>query len=120
MTNIVKFLKNLEIIKNKGSDYVKTGHKDLVDCLKICKCTESFYHDDLLIEKGNIYLLREKTVGYVVYEITGLWVSKGHEGGLLTNRAVRKGIKGWNIPSYQGSAFKEIKLNKLSTFLYWR
>lgn len=120
LTNIVKFFKNIEIIKNKDSDYIKTDYKDLVDCLKVCKCTESFYHDDLLIEKGNIYLLIEKTVGYVVYEITGLWVNKGHEGGLLTGRAVRKGIKGWNIPSYQGSAFREIKLSQLSTFLYWR
>lgn len=91
-----------------------------MDDLKICRCTESFYHDDLLIEKGNIYLLREKTVGYVLFEITGLWTDKGHEGGLFTHKATVEGLKGWNIPSYQGLAFKEINLSHLYTFLYWR
>lgn len=119
LTNIAKFLKNLRIIKSKDSDYIRKGFKDLVNSLKICKCIESFYHDDLLIEKGNIYLLRDKAVDYVVYEITGLWVNRGHEGGLLTHRATIEGLKGWNIPSYRGLAFKEINLNQLSTFLYW-
>lgn len=119
MTNIYKFIKNFKVIKNKDSDYIINDYRYLVDGLKVCVCIEPFIHDDLLIEKG-IYLLREKSVGYVVYEITGLWVNRGHKGGLLTDRAVRKGIKGWDIPSYQGSAFKEIKLDQLSTFLYWR
>ena len=119
MTNIYKFIKNFKAIKNKDSDYIKYGFRNLVDGLKVCVCIEPFIHDDLLIEKGNIYLLRDKAVGYVVYEITGLWVNKGHEGGLLTHRATREGLKGWNIPSYRGLAFKKINLNQLSNFLYW-
>lgn len=120
MTNIYKFIKNFNAIKNKDSDYIRNGFRNLVDGLKVCVCIEPFIHDDLLIEKGNIYLLREKSVGYVVYEITGLWVNKGHEGGLLTHKATREGIKGWNIPSLNGKDFKEINLSQFSTFLYWR
>ena len=120
LTNIYKLIKNFKAIKNKDSDYIRNGFRNLVDGLKVCVCIEPFIHDDLLIEKGNIYLLREKSVGYVVYEITGLWVNKGHEGGLLTHKATREGLRGWNIPSRNGRNFKEINLSQFSTFLYWR
>ena len=119
LTNIYKFIKNFKAIKNKDSDYIINDYRNLVDGLKVCVCIEPFIHDDLQIEKG-IYLLREKSVGYVVYEITGLWVNNGHKGGLLTDRAVRKGIKGWNIPGGRKDCFKIISINHLNSFIYWR
>ena len=82
------------------------------------KCVIPFTHDDLLIEKDNIYLLRKKEFGYVLYELTGLWRPKGHQGKILTTKAVYDGIRGWNIPSYYEDYFKIIGYNYLYPFLY--
>lgn len=121
MTNIAKFLKNLGIIKSKDSDYIRKGFKDLVDDLKICKCIESFYHDDLLIEKGNVYLIRQRATGSCsIYELTGLWKHKGHDANILTFTALNNGLKGWNIPGGRKDCFKIISTNHLNSFIYWR
>lgn len=121
MTNIAKFLKNLGIIKSKDSDYIRKGFKDLVNSLKICKCIESFYHDDLLIEKGNVYLIRQRATGSCsIYELTGLWKHKGHDANILTFTALNNGLKGWNIPGGRKDCFKIISTNHLNSFIYWR
>lgn len=121
MTNIAKFFKNLGIIKSKDSDYIRKGFKDLVNSLKICKCIESFYHDDLLIEKGNVYLIRQRATGSCsIYELTGLWKHKGHDANILTFTALNNGLKGWNIPGGRKDCFKIISTNHLNSFIYWR
>lgn len=121
MTNIAKFLKNLEIIKSKDSDYIRKGFKDLVDDLKICRCTEPFIHDNLQIEKGNVYLIRQRATGSCsIYELTGLWRNRGHDANILTFTALNNGLKGWNIPGGRKDCFKIISTNHLNSFIYWR
>lgn len=119
-TNLKRFIKNYKHIKEEDSDYVIYEKRVFVDDLKVCICTESFYHDDLLIEKGNVYLLRRKSSGsYAIYEITGLWKYQGHDANLLTYKANINGLKGWNIPPKYRGCFKVVKFNQLNSFLYW-
>lgn len=101
------------------SEYVYFEYWGIRKTLEICVCTESFTYDDLLIKKGNTYLIRKKPNGYAIYELTGLWVYIGHEAGLLNDRALENGIKGWNIPSKYRRCFKVGNTNLLSSFLYW-
>ena len=102
-----------------GNDYIKSSyHNNFKENVKICKCIVPLSHDDLQIEKDNIYLLRKKEFGYVLYELTGLWRPKGHQGNMLTIKAVNKGIRGWNIPSHYKDYFKITGPNLIYTFLY--
>lgn len=119
-TNIKKFLENYKLIMADRSDYVHFEYWGTRKTLEICVCIESFMWDELLIEKGNTYLIRIKHHGYAIYELTGLWVFLGHEAGLLNNRALENGIKGWNIPPKYRKCFKVININQLTPFLYWR
>ena len=118
-TNIKKFLENYKLIMAYRSEYVQFEYWGIRKTLEICVCTKSFTWDDLLIEKGNTYLLRKKYHGYSIYELTGLWVSMGHQAGLLNDRALENGIKGWNIPPKYRRCFKVVKPNQLTSFLYW-
>ena len=119
-TNIKKFLENYKRIKKEDSDYVIYSKRVLVDDLKVCICTESFYHDDLLIEKGNVYLLRRKSTNFFsLFEITGLWKYHGHDANILTFKALGHGLKGWNITGSHLSCFKVINVKRLYPFLYW-
>ena len=43
----------------------------------------------------------------------------GHQAGLLNDRALENGIKGWNIPPKYRKCFKVINANQLTSFLYW-
>jgi len=117
-TNIKKFLENYKLIMADKSEYVQFEYCKTAKTLEICICTESFTYDDLLIKKGNTYLIRIKNHGYAIYELTGLWVSMGHQAGLLTNRALENGIKGWNIPPKYRGCFKVINPNQITSFLY--
>lgn len=118
-TNIKKFLENYKLIMADRSDYVYFEYWRIRKTLEICICTESFTYDDLLIKKGNTYLIRKKLHGYSIYELTGLWVFAGHKAGLLNDRALENGIKGWNIPPKYRRCFKVVKHNQLNQFLYW-
>lgn len=114
-------MKNLGIIKSKDSDYIRKGFKDLVDDLKVCICIEPFIHDDLQIEKGNVYLIRQRATGSCsIYELTGLWRNRGHDANILTFTALNNGLKGWNIPGGRKDCFKIISTNHLNSFIYWR
>lgn len=117
-TNIKKFLENYKLIMDYRSEYVQFEYWGIRKTLEIYVCTESFTWDDLLIEKGNTYLLRKKYHGYSIYELTGLWKPRGHQGNMLTVKAVNDGIRGWNIPSFFESYFKTIRLGHLHSFLY--
>lgn len=118
-TNIKKFLENYKLIIADRSEYVHFEYCKTAKTLEICYCIESFTWDDLLIEKGNTYLIRKKPHGYAIYELTGLWVFIGHQAGLLNERALENGIKGWNIPQKYRKCFKVVKPNHLKHFLYW-
>ena len=117
-TNIKKFLENYKLIMDDRSEYVHFGYREIAKTLEICYCIESFTWNDLLIEKGNTYLIRIKPHGYVIYELTGLWVFVGHKAGLLNDRALENGIKGWNIYRKFSDNFKEINLSAIYDFLY--
>lgn len=118
-TNIKKFLKNYKLLKADNSEYVIYGNRLLVDDLKVCICIEPFIHDDLQIEKGNVYLFRKRATGnYSIYELTGLWRTEGHQAHILTVKAVNDGIKGWNISSRYKDYFKIIGNSFLCPFLY--
>lgn len=117
-TNIKKLLENYKLIMADRSEYVHFEYCKIAKTLEICYCIESFTWDDLLIEKGNTYLIREKIHGYAIYELTGLWVFAGHRAGLLNDRALENGIKGWNIPPKYRRCFKVVKPNQLTSFLY--
>ena len=120
-TNIKKFLENYKLLKADNSNYVIYGKRVFVDDLKVCICTRSFVHDDLQIEKDNVYLLRRKSsTRYAIYEITGLWKYMGHDAGILTYKALNDGLKGWNIPRKYIEYLKVIKIEQLHTFIYWR
>lgn len=118
-TDIKKFLENYKLIMADKSEYVQFEYSRIKKNLEICVCTESFIHDDLLIKKGNTYLIRKKPHGYSIYELTGIWVLMGHQAGLLNDRALENGIKGWNIPSKYRGCFKVINPNRVTSFLYW-
>ena len=118
-TNLKLFMKNYKTMCKYGNDYINSNwYKYFKENTKICKCVIPFYHDNLLIEKDNIYLLREKEVGYVLYELTGIWIPKGHQGQMLTTKAVTSGIRGWNIPSCYKDYFKITRDIYLYPFLY--
>lgn len=118
-TNLKLFMKNYKTMCEYGNDYIRSSYyNNFKENVKICKCVIPFIHDDLMIDKDNIYLLRKKEVGYVLYELTGLWTPRGHQGNMLTVKSVNKGIRGWNIPSFRESCFKTIKLGHLCPFLY--
>lgn len=120
-TNIKKFLKNYKLLKADNSEYVIYGKRLLVDDLKVCICIEPFIHDDLPIEKGNVYLIRERATGSCsIYELTGLWRNRGHDANILTFTALNNGLKGWNIPGGRKDYFKIINIKHLNSFLYWR
>jgi len=119
-TDLRLFMKNYKTMCKYGSNYISSFYyNNFKEKVKICKCVIPFTHDDLLIEKDNIYLLREKKVGCVLYELTGLWESRGHHGYILTVEAVNNGIRGWNIPYHYRDYFKIIGLNHLCPFIYW-
>lgn len=118
-TNLNLFRKSYKTMCEDGNDYVKSSYQsNFREHVKMCKCVIPFEHDDLWIEKDNIYLLRKKEFGYVLYELTGLWGHKGHQGQILTVKAVNTGIRGWNIPSRYKDYFKIIKPSNLYPFLY--
>lgn len=117
-TNIKKFLENYKLIIADRSEYVHFEYCKIAKTLEICYCIESFMWDDLLIERGNTYLIRKKTRGYAIYELTGLWKHRGHQGHILTVKAVNDGIKGWNISSHCKDYFKIIGDSLLYPFLY--
>ena len=94
-TDLKLFMKNYKIMCGYGNDYIRSSYyNNFKEKVKICECIVPFSHDDLQIEKDNIYLLREKAIGYVLYELTGLWKPRGHQGNMLTVKAVNDGIRG--------------------------
>lgn len=120
-TNIKKFLKNYKLLKADNSEYVIYGNRLLVDDLKVCICIEPFIHDGLQIEKGNVYLIRQRATGSCsIYELTGLWKHRGHDANILNFTALNNGLKGWNIPGGRKDCFKIISINHLNSFIYWR
>ncbi len=119
VTDFKLFMKNYKTMCKYGNDYISSSwYNRFEETTKICKCVIPFIHDDLLIEKDNIYLLRKNEVGYVLYELTGLWEHNGHQGDMLTVEAINNGMKGWNIPDYYRDYFKIIGLNLLCPFIY--
>jgi len=118
-TDLKLFMKNYKIMCGYGNDYIKSSYyNNFKEKVKICECIVPFSHDNLQIEKDNIYLLREKAIGYVLYELTGLWKPRGHQGNMLTVKAVNDGIRGWNILSHYKDYFKIIGNSSLCPFLY--
>lgn len=118
-TDLKLFMKNYKTMHEYGNDYIKHScYNDFKENAKICKCIVPFIHDDLLIEKNNIYLLKKKEFGYNLYELTGLWRPRGHQGHILTVKAVNDGIRGWNIPSHYKDYFKITGHSLLYPFLY--
>lgn len=118
-TDLKLFKKNYKTMRKYGNDYIRSScYYDFKENAKICKCIVPFTYDDLLIEKDNIYLLKKKEFGYNLYELTGLWRHRGHQGHILTVKAVNDGIKGWNISSHCKDYFKIIGDSLLYSFLY--
>lgn len=119
MTNSRLFLRNYKLLKNGDPNYIHRINLYKVDKLKIIKCNQNFEYDGLLFKKGSIYagfIDGEST--FDIFELTGSWVTKGHNGSLFTSDAMREGMKGWHLRRFHEIYFSDINENFLNEFLY--
>lgn len=118
MTNYKLFLKNYKLLKSGDTNYVSEGRRYKVDKLKIVKCNRSFEYDGLVFKKDSIYACYISSSAFDLFELTGSWVTKGHNGNLLTFDAIKEGIKGWHLREFHKPYFSDINDKSLNEFLY--
>ena len=119
MTNSKLFLRNYKLLKNGDTNYILKSNLYKVDELKIVKCDQTFEYDGLLFKKGSIYAgLIDDEISFDIFELTGSWVTKGHNGSLLTSDAMREGMKGWHLRRFHEVYFSDLNKNFLNEFLY--
>ena len=119
MTDIKLFLKNYKLLKSGNPEYILENYYYKVDRLKIVKCVVPVEYDGLLFEKDNIYACYISNSSFDLFELTGSWVTKGHNGNLFTNKAMTEGMKGWHLRNYYKKFFEDFCEKSLSSFLYW-
>lgn len=119
MTNIKLFLKNYRLLKSVNPEYISESHYYKVDRLKIVKCVVSFEYDGLWFEKDNIYACYISSSSFDLFDLTGNWIKKGHNGNLFTNKAMAEGMKGWHLRENHKKFFEDFNEKKLSNFIYW-
>lgn len=119
MTNFKVFLKNYKLLKSGNTNYVSESKLYKVDKLKIVKCNQTIEYDGLVFKKGNIYACYISNSSFDLFELTGSWLTKGHNGNLLTYDAIKEGIKGWHLREYHKIYFSDINDKSLNEFLYW-
>lgn len=118
MTNYKLFLSNYRLLKSGNPEYIFESYYYKADRLKIVKCVVPFEYDGLWFEKDNIYACYISSGSFDLFELTGSWVTKGHNGNLFTNKAMTKGMKGWHLRHYHKKFFEDFNEKKLSSFLY--
>lgn len=119
MTNYKLFLSNYKLLKSRNPEYILKTYYYKADRLKIVKCVVPFEYDGLWFEKDNIYACYISSSSFDLFELTGNWIKKGHNGNLFTNKAMAKGMKGWHLREYHKKFFECYNERKLSSFLYW-
>ena len=119
MTNYKLFLSNYKLLKSEYLEYILENYYYKVDRLKIVKCVVPFGYDGLWFEKDNIYACYISSSSFDLFELTGSWVTKGHNGNLFTHKAFTEGMKGWHLRNYHQKFFKDLTEKGLSSFLYW-
>ena len=119
MTNYKLFLSNYKLLKSVNPEYIFESCYYKADRLKIVKCVVPFEYDGLLFEKDNIYACYISSSSFDLFELTGSWVIKGHNGNLFTNKAMTEGMKGWHLRKYHKKFFEYFNEKGLSSFLYW-
>lgn len=119
MTNYKLFLSNYKLLKSGNPEYIfESYYYYKVDKLKIVKCVVPVEYDGLLFEKGNIYACYTSSSSFDLFELTGSWVTKGHNGDLFTNKAMIEGMKGWHLKRFHQKYFEDFNEKGLSSFLY--
>lgn len=119
MTNYKLFLSNYKLLKSVNPEYILKTYYYKADRLKIVKCVVPVEYDGLLFEKDNIYACYISSSSFDLFELTGSWVTKGHNGNLFTNKAMTEGMKGWHLRGYHKKFFEYFNEKSLSSFLYW-
>ncbi len=119
MTNYKLFLSNYKLLKSRNPEYILKTYYYKADRLKIVKCVVPVEYDGLLFEKDNIYACYISSSSFDLFELTGSWVTKGHNGNLFTNKAMTEGMKGWYLRGYHKKFFEDFNEKGLSSFLYW-
>lgn len=119
MTNYKLFLNNYKLLKSRNPEYILKTYYYKADRLKIVKCVVPVEYDGLLFKKDNIYACYISSSSFDLFELTGNWITKGHNGNLFTNKAMAEGMKGWHLRGYHKGFFKEFNEKNLSSFLYW-
>ena len=112
-------LKNYKLLKSGNTEYIFESYYYKADRLKIVKCVVPFEYDGLWFEKDNIYACYISSSSFDLFELTGNWIKKGHNGNLFTNKAMAEGMKGWHLRGYHKRFFEDFNEKKLSSFLYW-
>lgn len=119
MTNYKLFLSNYKLLKSVNPEYILKTYYYKADRLKIVKCVVPVEYDGLWFEKDNIYACYISSSSFDLFELTGSWVTKGHNGNLFTNKAISEGMKGWHLRGYHKNFFEDFNEKKLSSFIYW-
>lgn len=119
MTNYKLFLGNYRLLKSVNPEYILKSYYYKADRLKIVKCVVPFEYDGLWFEKDNIYACYISSSSFDLFELTGSWVTKGHNGNLFTNKAITEGMKGWHLRGYHKKFFEYFNEKKLSSFIYF-
>lgn len=119
MTNYKLFLRNYKLLKSGNTEYIFESYYYKVGRLKIVKCVVPFEYDGLWFEKDNIYACYISSSSCDLFELTGNWITKGHNGNLFTHKAMSEGMKGWHLRNYHKKFFEYFNEKKLSSFLYW-
>lgn len=119
MTNYKLFLSNYKLLKSVNPEYILKTYYYKADRLKIVKCVVPVEYDGLWFEKDNIYACYISSSSFDLFELTGYWVTKGHNGNLFTNKAISEGMKGWHLREYYKKFFEDFNEKKLSSFIYW-
>lgn len=119
MTNYKLFLSNYKLLKSGNTEYIFESYYYKADRLKIVKCVVPFEYDGLWFEKDNIYACYISSSSFDLFELTGNWIKKGHNGNLFTNKAMAEGMKGWHLRGYHKKFFEDFNEKGLSSFLYW-
>lgn len=119
MTNYELFLKNYRLLKSGNTEYIFESYYYKADRLKIVKCVVPVEYDGLWFEKDNIYACYISRSSFDLFELTGNWITKGHNGNLFTNKAMSEGMKGWHLRGYHKKFFEDFNEKGLFSFLYW-
>ena len=118
MTNYKLFLSNYKLLKSGNIEYISERYYYKADKLKIVKCVVPVEYDGLWFEKDNIYACYIDRSSFDLFELTGNWITKGHNGNLFTNKAMSEGMKGWHLREYHQKFFEDFNEKGLSSFLY--